>query len=94
MQTQVRTYVIVHIITLLRTNNRAVEKAMVVLHNRNNNIKNKAFSASNTAYYASWVNAGRPLSGIHLKRARDIALSNVGTLLQAAEEKAKTHTSM
>lgn len=72
-----------YIIALLHINNRAVERAMVVLHE--NKVQPK--EVKELQYYTSWVNAGRKLSGFHLERARMIALSNVSYLVTAATKK-------
>jgi len=89
-----------YIAALLHLNNRAVERAMIVLYNnqtqdersegatRHHNGKGfNAYDAKNGTYYAMWVLSGRKLSGFHLERARMISLKYVGQLVQAAKEK-------
>lgn len=87
---------------LLRENNRAVERAMVVLYQRQTadeqaqgNTKHtngRGFSAchaSKGSYYARWCQSGRRLTGHHLDSAREIALHYIQQLLDEVVEKAK-----
>lgn len=69
-----------YIKSLLYVNNRAVERAMIVLYD-NKVLPNETF------YYYSWVNIGKALSGFHLERARMIALANIPVLVDAATKK-------
>jgi len=85
---------------MIDTNPRAVERAMVALlerqtaderqapgarhHNR------KGFSGHTArfgTYYARWVSSGRQLDGLHLEKARRIALHHVGQLTDFANGK-------
>lgn len=90
------------IANLLRTNDRAVDRAMVVLHERQTrdeqassvtkHTNNRGFSAAHArlgSYYARWVMKGRRLTGRHLERAREIALHYTGQLLEAAQVKSR-----
>ncbi len=85
---------------LLQRSNKAVERAMVVLHERQTSDEKAAsvtrhtnqrgFSAAHAhrgSYYARWVLSGRNLTGHHLTSAREIALHYVGQLLDEAERK-------
>lgn len=73
--------------TLLHANDRAVERAIVAIYDRqtqdekassdtrHNNARGfRADHASKGSYYARWVLGGRRLSGHHLENARKIAL--------------------
>ena len=73
--------------SLLVTNPRAVERAMVVLYDlqirdekavghtqHHNGVGFAANAARKGTYYARWVLSGRGLTGHHLERARAIAL--------------------
>ena len=72
---------------LLRDNDRAVERAIVAIYDRqtqdekassdtkHNNARGfRANHASKGSYYARWVLGGRRLTGLHLDNARKIAL--------------------
>ena len=85
---------------LLRTNDLAVERAMVVLYERQTHDERASSTtshdnkrgftcahASKGSYYARWVKSGRHLTGYHLERARKIALHYTGQLLDAARQK-------
>lgn len=87
---------------ILRKNDRAVERAMVVLYDRqthdeksssdtrhNNTVGFSGAHASKGSYYARWVLGGKHLTGHHLENARRIALKYTRQLLQEAELKAK-----
>lgn len=78
---------------LLRTNDRAVEKAILCIYNRqtfdeqaesstkhHNKIGFSAAHARVGTYYANWIISGKHLSGQHLATARKIALRYVGQL--------------
>lgn len=82
---------------LLRTNDRAVERAMLRLHDLQTNdeqtsnstkyLNNQGFSAAHAnkgSYYARWVRSGRRLSGRHLDKAREIALYHSKQLVRLA----------
>lgn len=80
---------------------RAVQRAMVVLYNRQtqeeqasdstHKLNNIGFSGADArlgSYYARWVLSGRDLSGSHLERARKMALKYRRQLLDEAIQKA------
>lgn len=82
---------------LLTTNDRAVERAMVVLYDRQTtdekqvsdtrHSNQRGFSAAHASkgsYYARWVLGGRHLTGRHLENARKIALRYTAQLLEQA----------
>lgn len=82
---------------LLTTNNRAVEKAMVAIYerqtadekasettNHNNNVGFSGNTARKGTYYAKWVLSGRRLTHHHLDKARQIALHHAGQLTKIA----------
>ena len=86
---------------LLRENDRAVERAMVAIYDRqtqdekatsdtrhNNGRGFRANHASKGSYYARWVLGGRRLSGHHLENARKIALHYRKQLAAVANAKA------
>lgn len=88
-----------NITALLRTNDRAVERAMVVLLERQTRdeqyCENTAHSnqrgfncahAKRGTYYGKWVRSGRYLTGTHLERARSIALRYTQQLADQANE--------
>lgn len=83
--------------SLLRTNPKAVERAMVVLFNRqtraeqsteSTNVLNQrgfsAFNAKTGSYYVKWVMSGRHLTGMHLEKARKIAIRHSKQLVEEA----------
>lgn len=74
------------ILVLLAGNNRAVERAMVALYQRQTVAEQRtssttesngrgfnAFHAERGTYYAKWVLSGRRLTGRHLEAARRMA---------------------
>lgn len=82
---------------LLKQNNRAVERAMVRLHDLQTRdeqrdsttrvLNNAGFSAAHArrgTYYARWVLGGRRLTGWHLENARKIALRHSRQLVEIA----------
>ena len=84
---------------MVRTNPRAVERAMVALLTRQTddekvsgtvNCNNrKGFAASNSrkgTYFAKWVEGGRHLTGEHLEKARKIALHHAQQLCDIANK--------
>jgi hypothetical protein len=86
---------------LLMNNNRAVEKAIVAIYNRQTLDEQSSketkysngigFSGAHSrvgTYYAQWILSGRPLSGKHLEKARAISLRYTGQLLSIIENKA------
>ena len=85
---------------LLRSNNRAVERAIVAIFNRQTNDEKSieatrhsnsvGFSASDArrgTYYAKWILSGKHLSGPHLDKARGIAIKYRGQLADIAASK-------
>ena len=85
------------IVTLIKSNNRAVERAMVAIWRRqtederhtettqhHNGIGFSGWTARNGSYYARWVIGGGRLTGKHLVRARRIALHHAGQLTRIA----------
>lgn len=85
---------------LIKVSNKAVERAMVALYERqtqleqngemtveSNGVGFSAFHAKLGTYYARWVLDGKRLSGAHLERARTIALRYVGQLTDIANER-------
>ena len=85
---------------MLRTNDRAVERAMVAIWERqtadeqatqtvrhHNNRGFAGWTARSGTYYAGWVRGGRRLSGKHLDKARRIALHHAGQLTDFANGK-------
>jgi hypothetical protein len=85
--------------TLIRTNDLAVERAMVAIWKRqtadeqatettrhHNGIGFSGWSARSGSYYAGLVRAGWHLNGKHLDRARRIALHHAGQLTAIANE--------
>ena len=90
------------LVELLNTNDRAIERAMVVLYNRqtlgeqatgDTHILNGiGFSGAHSklgTYYAKWVLNGNKLSGSHLAKARKIALRYTSQLLDEIKNKQK-----
>jgi len=88
---------------LLETNVKAVERAMVVLLDRQtedeqNNEQTKhlngiGFSAVHArlgTYYGNWVRQGRCLTGHHVDKARRIAIKYIGQLVEVANAKTQS----
>lgn len=87
---------------LLRTSDRAVERAMVAIYDRQTqdekqvsdtrHTNRRGFTAAHAkrgSYFARWVLGGRRLSGHHLDRARQIALHYTAQLAEVANVKAQ-----
>lgn len=87
---------------LLDTNDKAVERAMIVLYDRQTQDEkqvdstrhhnNRGFNhgdAPRGSYYARWVLSGRALTGNHLAKARSIAKRYAGQLAEIANAKAR-----
>jgi hypothetical protein len=83
--------------TLINTNDRAVERAMVAIWERqtrdeqtaettrhHNGIGFSGWTAKSGTYFARWVLSGRHLTGRHLAKARKIALHHAGQLTRIA----------
>lgn len=101
MRNDNKTWLRSEIESLLTINNRAVEKGIVAIFerqtedekasettNHHNNIGFCGWAAKNGTYYAKWVLSGRTLSGKHLDKARKIALHHAGQLTNIANKKA------
>lgn len=86
--------------SLLRTNPKAVERAMIRLYElqtqdervasetkHHNNIGFAGNAAKRGSYYARWVMSGRQLTGHHLDRAQAIALRHSRQLVAIANAK-------
>ena len=82
---------------MINGNDRAVERAMVAIWERqtadeqetqgtrhHNGRGFAAWSARSGTYYAEWVRSGRRLTGKHLVKARKIALHHAGQLTDFA----------
>jgi len=93
-----------YIVSLLHLNNRAVERAMIVLYNNQTSDEQaetttkhrngKGFNSYDVkmgTYYAMWVLSGKKLSGYHLERARVMSLKYVGQLVVAAKNKLQSN---
>lgn len=87
--------------SLLLRNDRAVERAMVVLFECQTNeeqsshttkIQNgkgfSAFHANTGTYFAKWILQGKQLSGKHLAKARKMSMFYASQLADMAERKA------
>ena len=85
---------------MLRSNDRAVERAMVAIWERqtmdekvtqdvkhSNNRGFSHWSARSGTYFAEWVRKGGRLTGKHLDKARKIALHHAGQLTDFANGK-------
>ena len=92
-----KTWTRTEIETLINTNDRAVERAMVAIWERqtadeqetqdtrhHNGRGFAAWSARSGTYFAEWVRSGRHLTGKHLVKARKIALHHAGQLTDFA----------
>ena len=92
-----KTWTRTEIETLINTNDRAVERAMVAIWERqtrdeqavettrhHNGIGFSGWTAKSGTYFANWVQSGRTLSGKHLVKARKIALYHAGQLTDFA----------
>lgn len=77
----------VEIANLVLTNNRAVEKAILAIYNRQTESEQANSTTLHTngvgfagpdarlgSYYARWIISGRSLSGKHLDKARQMAI--------------------
>ena len=85
---------------ILRSNNAAVERAIIRLFERqtrteqisesthlHNSVGFSACHAKNGTYYAKWIQSGRHLTGTHLEKARKIALVHSKQLVEIANTK-------
>lgn len=90
-----------YIFELLLNNNRAVERAILAIYNRQTAEEQKdsdtkvhngiGFSGADArlgSYYARWILSGRNLSGNHLEKARSMSLKYVRQLSEIAVAKA------
>jgi hypothetical protein len=91
------------IVTLLNTNNLAVERGIVAIYNRqtldekrvqhtihNNKIGFSAPDGKKGTYFARWILSGRNLTGHHLMAARRLAIKYRAQLLNIALEEKPT----
>lgn len=87
---------------ILSTQDLAVERGIVQLYKLqtddekrsestrlNNGVGFNSSSAGRGTYYAKWVLSGRHLTGVHLLRARSIALRHSRQLVDIANENEK-----
>ena len=92
-----KTWTRTEIEALINSNDRAVERAMVAIWERqtadeqetqdtrhHNGRGFAAWSARSGTYFAEWVRSGRRLTGKHLVKARKIALYHAGQLTDFA----------
>jgi hypothetical protein len=90
------------IVSLLQTNNRAVEKAIVAIYHRQtldeqstqetkhaNGIGFTGAHARLGTYYARWILEGNCLTGKHLEKARAMSLHYTAQLLQEIFNKSR-----
>ena len=88
--------------TLIRTNDTAVERALIAIFHRQTldekqshatrHTNHRGFRSNHAAkgtYYAQWCLAGRKLSGYHLASARKIALQYHRQLCEIGNENAE-----
>lgn len=88
------------VLDLLVTNDAAVERAVIVLTDRQtlderaagqtrwqNGVGWNAYDASYGTYLARWIKGGRHLTGKHLDRARKMVRKYAGQLLEVIEAK-------
>lgn len=88
------------IASLLASNDRAVERAIVAIYDRqtrdekatshtkhSNTIGFRACDASRGSYYARWILGGRKLTGHHLAKGRSLIMHYTRQLLEIASEK-------
>ena len=84
----------------LSINSKLVERAIVVLYQRQTTDEQTnsatvyqngqgfcAYAARRGTYYAKYVLSGGRLTGVHLDRARNIAVKHVRQLVEMAEKK-------
>jgi hypothetical protein len=92
-----KTWTRTEIEALINSNDRAVERAMVAIWERQTADEQAtqdtrhhtgrgfaAWSARSGTYFAEWVRSGRRLTGKHLVKARKIALHHAGQLTDFA----------
>lgn len=85
------------IVGLLQNNDKAVERAMVAIWerqtmdeqssettNHHNNVGFAGWSVRNGSYYAKWVLSGKRLTRHHLDKARKIAIFHATQLTKIA----------
>lgn len=88
------------VVELLENNDRAVERAIMVVFNNqtrseqaaettliSNGIGFASCDANRGSYYARWIKSGKHLTGSHLENARKMAKKYVRQLLLAIEAK-------
>jgi hypothetical protein len=89
-----------YIFQLLASNDRAVERAIVAIYNRQTEdeksdsttkVRNGMGFAGPDArigtYYAKWILSGRTLTGKHLDKARQMSFHYIRQLVEVATEK-------
>jgi hypothetical protein len=94
---ETKTWTRTEIEAMINGNDRAVERAMVAIWERqtadeqetqgtrhHNGRGFAAWSARSGTYFAEWVRSGRRLTGKHLVKARKIALHHAGQLTDFA----------
>ena len=94
---ETKTWTRTEIEAMINGNDRAVERAMVAIWERQtadeqasqtpNHHNGRGFcgwAARSGTYYAEWVRSGRRLTGKHLAKARKIALHHAGQLTDFA----------
>ena len=94
---ETKTWTRTEIEAMINGNDRAVERAMVAIWERqtadeketqgtrhHNGRGFAAWSARSGTYYAEWVRSGRRLTGKHLAKARKIGLHHAGQLTDFA----------
>jgi hypothetical protein len=97
MQTNKTVFLVSDIIALLSTNNRAVERGILAIFNKqtsdeqaightkhNNCVGFSGWSAKPGTYYAKWLKSGRSLDGKHLDKARKICIHHATQLTKIA----------
>lgn len=93
------------ITALLSSNNKAVERAILAIYNRqtqdekacqttrhSNSVGFSGADAATGSYYAQWVKRGNRLTGKHLDRARKMAIKYRKQLLTIAQSSAQKNT--
>jgi len=94
---ETKTWTRTEIEAMINGNDRAVERAMVAIWERQTTDEQEtqgtrhhngrgfaAWSARSGTYFAEWVRSGRRLTGKHLAKARKIALHHAGQLTDFA----------
>lgn len=87
---------------MLQKSNKAVERGITAIYTRqladerlsectkyHNGVGFSAFDAKRASYYAKWIHSGKHLSGIHITKARKIAIKYAQQLTDMANQKEK-----